>query len=288
MVDQNAISRPTRRAVLKTALVAGAGLVIGFDGRRTRLFAADEVPATFSPNAFVRIGADDTVTVVIKHIEFGQGVATGLPSIVAEELDADWSQMRFEHAPADATRYNNLFFGPVQGTGGSTATANSWQQLRQAGATARALMVSAAALTWNVPEEEIRIVSGRVQHPPSDRSCGFGALVATAATHPTPEKVAPKDPKDWKLLGKKLPRLDVPAKTDGRARFTQDVALPGQLTTLVAHPPRFGAKVRRFDDTAAKKVPGVTHVVQVPTGVAVVAEGFWAAKKGRDALEIEW
>ncbi|MEM7354610.1 MAG: xanthine dehydrogenase family protein molybdopterin-binding subunit [Acidobacteriota bacterium] len=281
---------PTRRTFLKSAALAGGGLVLGFDFAPRKLFAAQEPKGeVFQPNAFVKIGADDLVTVVIKHIEFGQGVATGLPTLVAEELDADWSQMRFEHAPADATRYNNLAFGPAQGTGGSTATPNSWVQLRQAGATARALLVAAAAAEWDVPEAEIEVAAGRVSHP-SGHSSGFGALAARAATLPVPESVELKDPQAFRLIGRarKLPRLDTPAKSDGSAQYTQDFYLPGMLTALIARPPRFGGKVASYDDQATLQVKGVRHVVQVPAGVAVLATSFWAAKKGRDALEIRW
>lgn len=288
MAEHTLSNQPTRRTLLKAAAGAGAALVIGLDWRTRRIYAAEDTSETFAPNAFVRIGTDDTVTVIVKHIEFGQGVATGLPTIVAEELDADWSQMRFEHAPADATRYNNLFFGPVQGTGGSTATPNSWQQLRTAGATARAMLVSAAAAEWGVPAAQIRVASGRLSHRASGRTSGFGAHVARAATLPLPEDVKLKQPKDFRLIGRRLPRLDAAAKSDGSARFTQDVDLPGMLTAVVAHPRRFGATVKSFDAEATHRVPGVSEVVEIPAGVAVVAEGFWAAKKGRDALEITW
>ncbi len=279
----------SRRKVIQGGAVLGAGLVLGLEwlpGRR--LGAAEAAGAPFEPNAFVRIGLDGTVTVILKHIEFGQGVSTGLPTIVAEELDADWSQMRFEHAPADETRYNNLFFGPVQGTGGSTATANSWQQLRVAGATARAMLVAAAAERWGVPAAEVAVESGRVLHAASGRSAGFGELAEAAALLPVPEGVPLKDPKDFRLIGKRLPRLDSAAKSDGSARFTQDFDLPGMLTAVIARPPRFGATVASFDAAAAGKVPGVVRVVEVPSGVAVVGRGFWAAKKGRDALEVAW
>lgn len=281
--------RPTRRGLIKSVVLTGAGLSIGLRLDRGRAFAGEVSSEPWEANAFVRIGTDDLVTVMVKHIEFGQGVGTGLPTIVAEELDAAWRQMRFEHAPADETRYNNILMGPVQGTGGSTAVANSWQQLRQAGATARALLVAAAAQEWGVPATQITVENGRVHHAPSGRSSGFGALTATAATLPVPEEVPLKDPKDFKLIGKPhLPKLDTAAKSDGSARFTQDLYLPDMSTALVAHGPRFGAKVKSFDGTAALKIRGVQKVVQIPTGVAVLADGFWAAKKGREALHVEW
>jgi isoquinoline 1-oxidoreductase beta subunit len=194
----------------------------------------------FAPNAFVRIGADNTVTVIVKHLEMGQGTYTGLPTLVAEELDADWSQMRAEGAPADAARYNNLFWGPAQGTGGSTALANSYEQLRKAGATARAMLVAAAAAKWEVPVSEIRVQKGMVYS--KTQKASFGELAAEAAKQPMPADPPLKDPKRFVYIGKaNLPRTDARAKSTGTARFTQDVKLPGMLTAVVLHPPRFGA-----------------------------------------------
>ena len=279
--------RPTRRQLLKSVGITGAGLWVGFRFDRGRAYAA-EASGRWDVNAFVRIGVDDLVTVMVKHIEFGQGVATGLPTIVAEELDAAWEQMRYEHAPADVSKYANTLLG-AQGTGGSTAIANSWTELRQAGATARALLVGAAAKEWGVAASEITVEGGRVRHVGSGRSSGFGALTATAATLPVPEEVALKDPKDFKLIGKaRLRKLDVPEKSNGKAIFTQDLYLPEMSTAVVARAPRFGGTVKSFDGSEALKVKGVEKVVQIPTGVAVVASGFWAAKKGREALKIEW
>jgi isoquinoline 1-oxidoreductase subunit beta len=244
-----------------------------------------------APNAFVRIGKDSTVTVLSKHVEMGQGSYTGLATIVAEELDADWSQIRVEGAPADAKLYNNLAFGPFQGTGGSTAIANSYDQLKQAGATARALLVTAAANRWKVPASEITIASGVLQHK-SGKSARFGELVADAAKLPVPTQVTPKDPSTHNRIGKNAARVDSKDKSTGKAIFTQDFKLPGMLTAVVAHPPRFGAKLKSFDATKAKQIKGVKSVVgfetAVRSGVAVLATDFWAAKKGRDALTIEW
>jgi isoquinoline 1-oxidoreductase beta subunit len=244
--------------------------------------------ASFEPNAFVRIGADNTVTVVVKHLEMGQGTYTGLPTLVAEELDASWSQIRVEGAPADAKRYNNLLWGAAQGTGGSTAMANSFEQMRRAGATARAMLVTAAARQWNVPPESLSVRQGQVVHTASGRRASFGQLAAAAAALPVPEEVKLKEPKQFVYIGKRVPRTDSRAKINGSALYTQDVKLPGLLTALVAHPPRFGAKVKSFDSTAAKSVRGVTDVVAIPSGVAVLARDFWSAKKGRDALRVEW
>ena len=242
----------------------------------------------FEPNAFLRIGADDTVTVIAKHVEMGQGSYTGLATIAADELDAAWSQVRVQGAPADAKRYNNVFWGRVQGTGGSTAMANSWEQLRKAGASARAMIVAAAAQRWKVPAEEVSVSEGVVTHARSRRKASFGQLAKAAAQQPVPAEVKLKDPKDFKLIGKHAPRKDSADKTNGRAQFTQDVHLPGMLTAVVAHPPRFGGKVKSFDAAKARAVKGVVDVVQVPAGVAVLAKDTWSAKKGRDALQVEW
>ena len=252
--------------------------------------AAGEVPASaaFEPSAFVRIGADDTVTVIVKHVEMGQGTYTGLPTLVAEELDADWSQIRVEGAPADPTRYNNLAFGPLQGTGASTSLAASWEQLRQAGAAARAMLVAAAAAEWGVPADSIKVSGGTLSHPPSGRSARFGAFAVAAARQPVPANVQLKEAKDFVFIGKRAPRTDSRAKTTGTAVFTQDVKLPGMLTAVVAHPPRFGGKPKSFDATKAKAVDGVVAVVAIPQGVAVLARDFWSASTGRDALSIDW
>jgi len=275
----------TRRRFVQSTALAGAALIVGFrlDGRPA--LAADE---TFAPNAFIRIAPDNTVTIIGKHIEFGQGSYTGLATILAEELDADWSQIRVEAAPADAERYNNLKWGPVQGTGGSSAMANSWEQHRRAGATARATLVEAAAREWGVPASEITVERGVVVHPPSGRRATFGELAPKAAKLTPPAQVKLKDPSQFTLVGKRVPRIDGAAKSDGSAKFTMDFSLPGMLTAVIARAPRFGATVKSFDATATRRVKGVTHVVQVPSGVAVVATKFWAARKGREALRVTW
>jgi isoquinoline 1-oxidoreductase beta subunit len=277
----------TRRRFVQSTAIAGAALLVGIRLEERAAVAADDV---FTPNAFVRIAPDNTVTIISKHIEMGQGSYTGLATILAEELDADWSQVRVEAAPADAERYNNLKFGPMQGTGGSTAMANSWEQLRQAGATARAMLVEAAAREWGVPASEITVERGVVSHAPSGRRATFGELAPKAAglTPPPPAQVRLKDPSEFKLIGTPVPRVDRRPKTDGTATFTLDFTLPGMLTAVIARPPRFGATVKSFDATAARRVKGVTHVVPVQAGVAVVATGFWAARKGREALRVTW
>jgi isoquinoline 1-oxidoreductase beta subunit len=282
----------TRREFLKSAgSVSAIALTIGFEwsGSARRALAVSAAPAvkTFAPNAFLRIGSDNSVTVIAKHVEMGQGAYTGIATVVAEELDADWSAVRVESAPADVKRYANSAFG-MQGTGGSSAMSNSWDQLRDAGAKARAMLLAAAAREWKVPVADLTVEKGTVYHAGKKRQATFGALVAAAAALPVPETVQLKDPKDFKLIGHEVPRVDAAAKSDGTAQFTIDVALPGMLVALLKRPPLFGATVKSFDAAAASAVPGVVKVVQVPRGVAVVAKNFWAAKQGRDALKVEW
>ncbi|KVU38480.1 aldehyde oxidase [Burkholderia ubonensis] len=293
-IDSPNAVRPARRTFLKAAGAAAVSLTVGFEwfGLGRRALAAT-TPATapaagFAPNAFLRITPDGLVTVVAKHVEMGQGAYTGIATIVAEELDADWSSVRVESAPADAKRYANLAFGTMQGTGGSSAMANSWQQLREAGGKARAMLVSAAAARWNVPAGELTTKDGFVIHAKTGRQAGYGTLVAQAAKLPVPDKVTLKQPAEFRLIGHKIPRVDAAPKSDGTAQFTLDVTFPGMLVALLQRPPRFGATVKSFDASGAKAVPGVVSVVQVPRGVAVVATGFWAAKQGRDALKVEW
>ena len=279
--------RPSRRGLL-----AGAGaLVVAFrlDPKSARAAAGPNLAdVKAQPNAFVRIGADDTVTVVIKHLDMGQGNTTGLATILADELGADWSKVRIEFAPADATLYNNSLMGPIQGTGGSTAVANSWFQLRKAGAAAREMLMAEAAFRWKVPVSEITVADNVVRHGPSGRQARFGELAASAASLPVPSEPRLKDPSEWKLIGAKVPRLDSVAKTNGTAVYSLDIRRPNQVTAVVARAPRFGATVKSFDAAAARTVAGVLDVVQVPSGVAVIARDTWAAMKGREALTVTW
>jgi isoquinoline 1-oxidoreductase beta subunit len=283
--------KPSRRRFLQGGAAAATALTIGFRWNAgvpkfaSSAYAAD---GDLAPNAFVRIGADNTVTVLSKHLEMGQGVYTGLATIVAEELDADWEQIRVEGAPADASLYNNLQFGPVQGTGGSSSIANSYDQLRKAGATARALLVDAAAKDWGVDRAGITVEKGVVIHTASGRKATFGELAGKAAGLPVPSDVSLKDPAKFTLIGTSVPRVDSKSKANGTAQFALDVRLPGMLTAVIARPPVFGATVKSVDAAAAKAVPGVVTVVQVPSGVAVVAGNFWAATKGREALKVQW
>lgn len=271
-------------------LQGGAGLTLGFclpamatAGKMNR-----GVAASFELNAFLRIGTDNSITVISKHLEMGQGTYTGLATILADELDADWQDVRVKGAAADAKRYNNTFWGPTQGTGGSTAMANSWEQLRTAGAVGRAMLVSAAARRWKVGVAGITVRDGIVSHAASGRQATFGELALDAANEPVPTEVKLKNPENFRLIGKQAKRRDSAAKTDGTAKYTQDVFLPGMLVAVVAHPPLFGATVRSFDAGKAKAIKGVVDVVQIPQGVAVLASDTWSAKKGRDALSVTW
>lgn len=288
--QQNSTSVALSRRTFLQAVRAGGGLLIGsgFIAGSAAVTAADKPVAADAPvfNAFLKITPDNKVTMVVKHLDMGQGVSTGLTSLVAEELDASWEQMDWEFAPADAARYNNLFWGPTQGTGGSSSIANSWLQLREAGAAARAMLVAAAAAEWKVPAAEIKVSNGIISH--GKHSSSFGALVAKASVLPVPQKPTLKDPKDFQLIGKTIPRKDSNEKTNGQAIYTQDIQLPGMLTALVAYPPQIFGTVKKVDAGKAKASPGVVAVVEFPRGVAVVAENFWAAKKARALLQIDW
>ena len=278
------MNAPTSRR----GFIAGSGLVIGLTlplGKAAAKAAPVGEAKPFAPNAFVRIAADNTVTVIIKHVEFGQGPATGLSTIVADELDADWGQMRIAFAPADDPLYKNLLFGTMA-TGGSTAMANSWMQLRNAGASARAMLVGAAAKAWGVPATEVKVAKGVVSH--GARTASFGELAATAATMPVPEKPTLKTPEQWTLIGRDTPKLDSVVKTNGTAQFTMDVQRPGMVVSVIQHPPAFGGTVKSVDDAAALAVPGVVAVKTIPQGVVVYAKDTFAAMKGRSALKVDW
>jgi isoquinoline 1-oxidoreductase subunit beta len=286
-----AMSQLSRRALLQGtgALIIGTCLPI----RQLSLANDAPGPKAFAPNAFVRVGADDTVTVIVKHVELGQGPLTGLSTLVAEEMDADWSQIRAEHAPADVKIYNNLLFGPLQGTGGSSSVANSFEQMRKVGATARMMLVQAAANQWRVPASEITVANGVIRHAKSGREARFGEFAAAASklTPPAPDKVPLKDPSQFKLIGADrdvVKRLDSAAKTNGTAVYTMDIHEPGMLVAVVAHPPRFGARVTSFNAARARAVPGVVDIKQVPTGVAVYANATWPAIHARELLQIQW
>jgi len=282
--------KTTRRTFLKGSALAGGGLLLGFrlptGGREAR---AAEVPpgeAAFKPNAWIRITSDDQVTVIVGRSEMGQGVMTAIPMLVAEELEADWDRIAAEFAPAHEA-YTNALLGR-QATGGSTAIRAAWRPVREAGAAAKEMLLAAAAEKWGVSPGDCRAEEQTVVHEDSGGRATFGELAAAAAQQPVPEAVFLKEPGSFRLLGTPQDRLDAPAKVDGSARFGMDVQLDGLLTAQVMRCPVFGGKVRRVDDSDALKVPGVKQVVEVSSGVAVIAEGFWPAQKGREALQVEW
>jgi isoquinoline 1-oxidoreductase beta subunit len=278
-----------RREFLRASAAVGGGLLIGVYVPGLD-FAGAESPATagkvFAPNAYVRIGTDEIVTVVSNHSEMGQGVYTSLPMLLNEELEADWSKVRVESAPVDAA-YNHAVFG-IQITGGSTTTASEWERYRKMGAAARIMLVQAAAQQWNVSADSCHVEKGVVIHGASGKKASYGSLANAAAAIPVPASVPLKDPKNFTLVGKPTRRLDTPSKTNGTAQFGLDVNLPGMLTALVARAPVFGGKVVSCDAAEALRVPGVRTVEQVPSGVAVIASGFWPAKLGRERLKINW
>jgi len=279
----------SRRDLIKGAAAIGAGLTIGF-APQTSLGQSPSRAAASNPfDGYVRIGTDNTVTIFSAHMDMGQGCYHGIATLVAEELDADRAQLRSEGAAGNVALYGNLAWGgSAQGTGGSTAMASSWERYRRAGATARAMLISAAARAWNVPPDQIRLEKGLLSGP-GGRSAAFGELADRAAQEPVPQQVNLKQSKDWTTIGAAdFRRIDSAAKSTGREVFTIDVRLPGMLTTVVAHPPLFGATVKSFDTGEARRVPGVVDVVQISRGVAVVAEDTWAAMRGRDALKVEW
>ncbi|MBI5442823.1 MAG: xanthine dehydrogenase family protein molybdopterin-binding subunit [Deltaproteobacteria bacterium] len=279
----------SRRDFLRVGAVLGGGLIIGLRlggaGRRAEAAGTSE-GAPFAPNAFLRIGRDDSITIVVGKSEMGQGVFTSLPLLVAEELEADWKRVRVRAALVDLA-YDHTAFG-MQMTGGSSSVWSSFDQLRRAGATAREMLVAAAAETWKVSPGECRAEKGFVIHARSRRRLSFGQLADRAARRVPPKDVTLKDPKEFQLIGRPTKRLDSPEKVVGAATFGLDVRRAGLLTAVLARPPVFGARLKGFDGARAAAVPGVKAVVAVDTGVAVAATSFWAARLGRDALSVEW
>ncbi len=282
-----------RRAFLEVTGTIGAGLVIG-------LRIPDRhgiVP--FAPNAWLQVDTDGTVTVTTDKSEMGEGNHTALAMIGAEELDADWSKVKVGAVPINPAAWSRRM-----STGGSTSVRTSWDILRKAGASARAMLVAAAAQTWGVDAATCRTERGSVTHPASGRRLAYGALAQKASALPVPENPPLKDPKDFRILATRVPRLDTPSKVNGSAQFGIDVRVPGMLIASIERSPVFGGKVKGFDATAAKAVPGVRHVVQLDgipwtgaqgawgvgteSGVAVVADTYWQAVQGRRALQITW
>jgi isoquinoline 1-oxidoreductase beta subunit len=278
-----------RRDFIRTGAAIGGGLLVSWyappllDGTGGAVAAQAK---DFAVNAFVRIGTDESVTVIAAHSEMGQGVYTSLPMLLNEELQADWSKIRVEAAPVDKA-YNHPVFG-MQMTGGSTTSPAEWERYRKMGATARMMLVEAAASKWGVEASSCKVEKGVVIHTATNKRATYGSLADAAAKLTPPANVPLKNPKDFTLVGKPTRRLDTPSKTNGTAQFGLDVIVPGMLTAVVARPPVFGGKVAKVDAREALKVPGVKAVEQVPSGVAVIAEHFWPAKLGREKLKIDW
>ena len=278
----------SRRAFLRTSAAVGGGLLVTWNvplsKKAGQAFAADK--DAYAVNAFVRIGTDESVTVISAHSEMGQGIYTSLPMLLNEELQADWAKIRVEPAPVDAV-YNHPVFG-IQMTGGSTTSPAEWTRYRKMGAVARVMLVQAAAKQWGVDPSTCRVENGVVIHDQSKKRVTYGSLANAASKLTAPTDVPLKDPKNFTLVGKSTKRLDTPSKTNGAAQFGLDVSVPGMLYAVVMRPPVFGGKVRSIDASETLKVPGVKSVEQIPSGITVIATKFWAAKLGRDKLKVDW
>jgi isoquinoline 1-oxidoreductase beta subunit len=273
-----------RKFIRSTALAAG-GLIISFNvPAGGRAGGVVKEPVLFAPNAFLRVGTDNSVKVILSHCEMGQGIWTSLSMLIAEELDADWKSLQVEHAPADMAYYHTVY--ATQRTGGSTSLNSEFDRYRKAGATARYLLVQAASNRWKVAMNDCKTANGYVIS--GDKKISYGELVTDAMALPAPADVPLKDPKDWKIIGGKIKRLDTLEKIHGTAVFGMDIQFPDMLTVMVARVPVNDAKVTGYDEAAALAVPGVRQVVKIPTGVAVLADDFWSAKKGRQALKVQW
>jgi CO/xanthine dehydrogenase Mo-binding subunit len=279
-MSMSAITKLDRRDFIKVGALASTGLLLGV---RVPERKGGGRAAPFAPNVFLRIDPGGDVTILVARSDMGQGVRTALPMIVADELDADWSRVRVEQADGHPDRY-----GRMMTVGSSSVRGGAWLPLRRAGAAAREMLVAAAAARWQVPASELRTENGRVLHAGSRRSAGYGELAEAAAALQVPAQPRLKDPSQFKLIGTARPQLDTKDKITGRAFYGTDIRVPGLLFATVVHPPVYGGTVRSFDDTRARAVAGVRHVVQVSQGVAVVADNTWAALQGARALQVTW
>jgi len=292
MIRNHVVSRASntslsRRRLLQAGTAAGGGLILSvflpFPNHRSQAAAEDG----FAPNAFVRIGSDGQVVLTMPYVEMGQGTYTSIPMLIAEELEVNPQQVRLEHAPPNEKLYANPLLG-VQATGNSNAIRGAWKPLREAGATARIILVAAAAARWSVDPASCRAQDGEVVHPPTGRRLKYGELATEAAKMPVPAGVTLKAPADFKLIGTPAKRLDAPAKVNGTAVYGIDARPPGVKIATLAQSPVFGGRVKSVDDAAAKAVKGVRQIVRLDDAVAVVADHMGAAKKGLAALKIEW
>ena len=281
----------SRRSFLKVAAAAGGGLMVGFWSLPGEAFAATaaKTAAAATPadlNAFIAIGADDSITLTMPKVEMGQGTYTSIPMLIAEELEVDMDKIALRHAPPNAKVYGAPFGD--QFTGGSTSIRLMWEPMRQTGAAARMVLIQAAADQWKVAPDSCRAEHGEVVHAASGRRIKYGQLVQAAARLPVPEKIALKDPKDFKLIGKPLKRLDAKGKTDGTALFGIDTVVPGMKVAVVAASPVVGGRLKSVKDAKARKLRGVRSVIKLENAVAVVADNYWYAKQGLAALDITW
>ncbi len=282
-----AVLKTTRRDFLKISAASGGGLLVSFSIPAAKTAKAGTgAKGDFEPNAWLRISSDDIITVRVASAEMGQGIMTGISMLIAEELDADWNTIKAEFAPANKDYYNPLM--NRQATGGSTAIRGFWEVAREAGAVAREILIAAAAQEWNVLPNICRTEKGAVFHDASLRSLRYGEIASVAASLPVPTSVFLKEPDEFVLIGSAVPRLDTPEKVDGSAIFGSDIQLPGLLTAVVARCPVIGGKIKSYNSKKAMQVKGVRKVAPVTSGVAVIADHFWAAMKGRDALTIKW
>src|SRR5882724_11941553 len=279
----------SRRALLTAGLAGGFLLAFHLPVRAVNepVQPRDVTDGKFAPNAFIRIDEAGHTTLVMPQVEMGQGIYTAVATILAEELDADYSSIVLEHAPANEKLYANPAFG-IQATGGSTSVRAFWKPLRAAGATARAMLIRAAAQQWQVEPATCSASNGEVIHAESGRKLGYGALAGAANALTAPTDVAVKDPKDFVLIGKPLKRFDTPDKVNGKTIYGIDAMLPGMKFATLAASPVFGGKIGKVDDAAARKIPGVRQIVVLDDLVAVIGDHMWAAKKGLEALKIDW
>jgi isoquinoline 1-oxidoreductase subunit beta len=281
--------RVSRRALLTGGLAGGFVLAFHVPVRAVNepVQPPDDPAGKFAPNAFIRIDTAGKTTLVMPQVEMGQGIYTGVAMVLAEELDADLKQVTLEHAPANEKLYANPAFG-IQATGGSTSLRAFWKPLREAGASARAMLVQAAAQEWQVEPASCTTANGEVTHKDSGRKLSYGALATAASSQTPPSGVAPKDPKDFVLIGQPLKRFDTPDKANGKVVYGIDAMLPAMKFATLAICPVFGGKVGKVDDSAAKKIPGVQKIVVLDDLIAVVGDHMWAATKGLEALAIDW
>ena len=275
----------SRRKFLQASAAAGGGLLVGVS-----LGGAGPAQAAgmlYTPNAWVHIADDNTITLISARSEMGQGVYTSMPMLIAEELNVEFRRIKVAIAPPDAKVYGNALLGGPQLTGGSTSVRDGWEKLRVAGAQVRMMLISAAAKQWNVPEAQLKAQDGMVLGPAGQKAT-YGMLAEAASKLPVPEKVTLKDPSQFTIVGKRTQRLDTPAKTNGTAEFGIDVKLPGMVYASLEQCPVIGGKAKSFDAAKAQAMPGVVAVVQIPDGVAVVADSYWRARKAREVLAVQW